>query len=74
MLTLGCGIRVGEVHGTVTIHGEPAPEGLPLSVCLEQTRGEALGSVLASTVLAASAPLAMSIHWLTRCIKAGMPL
>ena len=27
-LTLGCGIRVGEVHGTVTIHGEPAPEGL----------------------------------------------
>ena len=28
VLTLGCGIRVGEVHGTVTIHGEPAPEGL----------------------------------------------
>ena len=25
---LGCGVRVGEVHGTVTIHGEPAPEGL----------------------------------------------
>ncbi len=25
---LGCGIRVGEVTGTVTIHGEPAPEGL----------------------------------------------
>ncbi len=25
---LGCGIRVGEVHGTITIHGEPAPEGL----------------------------------------------
>ena len=24
----GCGIRVGEVTGTVTIHGEPAPEGL----------------------------------------------
>ena len=22
----GCGIRVGEVTGTVTIHGEPAPE------------------------------------------------
>ena len=25
---LGCGVRVGEVHGTVTIYGEPAPEGL----------------------------------------------
>ena len=25
---IGCGVRVGEVHGTVTIHGEPAPEGL----------------------------------------------
>ncbi len=24
----GCGIRVGEVTGTVTIYGEPAPEGL----------------------------------------------
>ena len=28
LFVFGCGIRVGEVSGTVTIHGEPAPEGL----------------------------------------------
>ncbi len=28
LFVLGCGIRVGEVSGPVTIHGKPAPEGL----------------------------------------------
>ena len=39
---LGCGIRVGEVTGTVTIHGEPAPEGLRVMFQAEDSDAETI--------------------------------
>ncbi|MGB0655406.1 MAG: hypothetical protein ACPGMQ_08250 [Pirellulales bacterium] len=38
----GCGIRVGEVSGTVTIHGEPAPEGLRVMFQAKDSNAETI--------------------------------
>jgi hypothetical protein len=40
--TVGCGIRVGEVTGTVTVEGEPAPEGVRVSFTAQGTDVETI--------------------------------
>ena len=40
--TAGCGIRVGEVTGIVTIEGEPAPEGVRVSFTAQGTDVETI--------------------------------
>lgn len=42
----GCGIRVGEVTGTVTIAGKPAPEGLRVSF---EAQGTDVETIYANT-------------------------
>ena len=41
-MTAGCGIRVGEVTGTVMIGGKPAPEGLRVSFKAQGTDVETI--------------------------------
>lgn len=41
-LATGCGIRVGEVTGTVLVSGEPAPEGLRVAFTAQGTDVETI--------------------------------